>query len=624
MKYNDIYKYEKKAIAGKRVAIYGSDRDAKDFAIRLINNGIYFEYFILEKNIHIDATYIYNKRVISIQEVMEMDDIIILAPYYKVSSVKEKLKNYNLDKRVESIELLKDELSESDLFVIYGTGKRGEKIFERLSKKLNIQFFCDSSEDKWGSEFLGKKILSPDEVSAKEYNVIIASVYYEEIYEVLRERSFTQSKIYVELNKIYVYSKNHYFFLDGHGSYDFVINKLCYDLRNKRIILYGEENLVDLVADKLFLFGTTSLEKIKRYSEKEDGTIYQLLYKNMDNRLCLLVDKHSKKIVEYIYSMGIDIRKFNWFQECEQYDNIDYKEDHQLYLDPTLGFLTTSKKMGNYFGFIKYEYINENTTKMPFIIVTLGGSTTMACCVKNRSWSEYLSEILKQKGISHVIYCGGNEDYKVSQELLRLIRDVILLKPDIVLSYSGVNNVGYSVYKEHPFIHPYQKKVFEGFANSGKVKKLDEKANVSNEVYFGMKDDRDYCEHWISQLKIMNSVCKENSIIFKAFCQPTLFSKATFDGEENNILASIFDIFYDVDSKKLVCMTEVAEELYISFKSFIQASQSFHKEWFYDLSDIFDKESNIYIDNCHVFEKGNQIIAEKIYEKIENLVANYE
>lgn len=39
-------------------------------------------------------------------------------------------------------------------------------------------------------------------------------------------------------------------------------------------------------------------------------------------------------------------------------------------------------------------------------------------------------------------------------------------------------------------------------------------------------------------------------------------------------------------------------------------------DYIYDLSHIFDNETDIYMDSCHVWEKGNRIIAEEIAKVI--------
>lgn len=42
-------------------------------------------------------------------------------------------------------------------------------------------------------------------------------------------------------------------------------------------------------------------------------------------------------------------------------------------------------------------------------------------------------------------------------------------------------------------------------------------------------------------------------------------------------------------------------------------------DYIYDLSHIFDGE-DVYIDHCHVFEHGNEIIAREIYNIIKELM----
>ena len=41
-------------------------------------------------------------------------------------------------------------------------------------------------------------------------------------------------------------------------------------------------------------------------------------------------------------------------------------------------------------------------------------------------------------------------------------------------------------------------------------------------------------------------------------------------------------------------------------------------DWFIDLTDIFDDKPEVFFDVCHVYEKGNKVIAEKIYEHIKD------
>ena len=43
--------------------------------------------------------------------------------------------------------------------------------------------------------------------------------------------------------------------------------------------------------------------------------------------------------------------------------------------------------------------------------------------------------------------------------------------------------------------------------------------------------------------------------------------------------------------------------------------------YIFDLSDIFD-EHDVYLDVCHVNEEGNKIIADKVWEKVNDYIVN--
>lgn len=52
-------------------------------------------------------------------------------------------------------------------------------------------------------------------------------------------------------------------------------------------------------------------------------------------------------------------------------------------------------------------------------------------------------------------------------------------------------------------------------------------------------------------------------------------------------------------------------------KLFAEKGMESEDAWLESLTDVFEKEENVYMDYCHVYEKGNQIIAENIFQRIE-------
>lgn len=90
--------------------------------------------------------------------------------------------------------------------ILFGASKLGKVAFAALKDEYNICFFCDNDTKKWNQEFLGKKVISPQELVAlkNNYEVIIASSYYNEISEQLIQLGIKQFKIFELINKAYL------------------------------------------------------------------------------------------------------------------------------------------------------------------------------------------------------------------------------------------------------------------------------------------------------------------------------------------------------------------------------------------------------------------------------------
>lgn len=102
----------------------------------------------------------------------------------------------------------------------------------------------------------------------------------------------------------------------------------------------------------------------------------------------------------------------------------------------------------------------------------------------------------------------------------------------------------------------------------------------------------------------MKAICDVQGISFFPFLQPVLYSKPDRTKEESGLLWSTwrFNNCY-----------EWANE----FRNRIRSIENSCGD-IYDLSYIFDHEDGIYMDDCHVYEKGNEIIANAIYEVIKD------
>jgi FlaA1/EpsC-like NDP-sugar epimerase len=75
--------------------------------------------------------------------------------------------------------------------IIYGAGNTGlDLLVELTNRNVKVECFCDSSNEKYGIRLMNKKVISLDELCQRkdEFNVVIASIFFEEIKETLEKR----------------------------------------------------------------------------------------------------------------------------------------------------------------------------------------------------------------------------------------------------------------------------------------------------------------------------------------------------------------------------------------------------------------------------------------------------
>ncbi len=126
-------------------------------------------------------------------------------------------------------------------------------------------------------------------------------------------------------------------------------------------------------------------------------------------------------------------------------------------------------------------------------------------------------------------------------------------------------------------------------------------------------DDREGFDIWIENVQMMHAIAQSKGIKFLSFLQPMLCSKkkcSLTSGEKTIIRENtIWNKEYVSEQMKFrrLAKERGIEELY---------------DYMYDLSDLFDEE-DVYIDDCHVHESGNKIIADKIWEKVKDFIAHF-
>ena len=374
--------------------------------------------------------------------------------------------------------------------------------------------------------------------------------------------------------------------------------KLYHD--NKQLVFFGFNEITKVYINELERVSPSSIYGIVLYPSKtEVDQRYQKYVKDIDE---IIYDQD--RLYFYIVN-GYEMRKIESFMID---NNISLDSVRSVYrpqakaliaetlindaYDPIIGF---TRSNGKYPGFTVFE--DDQSNDDSFKIITLGGSTTDPYLSNMFSWSEYLYNILKDMGISVKIYVGGIAAYTVGQETLKLVKDCVTIKPDLILSYSGVNNIPSNIIA----LDNYQftrKEIPAMFNKIIKRREITEGHIVMTKLTLGIEDPEPRSKNWLRCERTMHAVCNEFGIKFHAFLQPAKI--------KGLIVA---------DSQESVKMTE---EYYADLTKYIAQGGG----WLHDFTHIFDGHEEVFYDYCHVYEKGNRIIAQKILPFVLEAIAD--
>lgn len=618
---NSMYEYDRVFLKNKKIIIYGILEDSQCLALRLIQENIFFEGFLfLEKDNRLQS--LFNKPVFNLEEMQtDMDHAALLVPFGLKNEGMELKRQYAQLEKCITYEIIKEEVINADNIIVYGSGEYADRLV-KSAIELKVSCYFDSNKKKAGTFHNGIIVNHPS--IRKELKgttaVIIASIYYAAMYQLLLECGYLDNEIFVDIKNIFIN--------EDKGSY-LRINRVLFaclgkNLYKKRVILYGKRKTVDKVQNVFSHIGIDFSSVIGRENDSEDGTIYNLFYENQEETdMLLMTDESNLFQYEILKKMNYSDRKIIYissdimpaFAISAFFHSYKFELLH-MGLDPILGYGKFSEKKESML-FAKHVWIRddcERLEKKPLRIVTLGGSTTDEDGIRNKSWPEYLCDYLYAHNISYELYNGGVEGFTASQELMKLVRDVVELKPDICISYSGINNI-YSDNQcadKFPFIHNQQKIVFD-------------RLNLHFDIWgkraacieWGIGNNGARSDFWLSQIRMQKAICDTFSIKYLSILQPDFFTKTHFMEKDQEFLAWM-DTY--VDNGKLVSCNDNFRKQKRENKEF-QTSISDkikNEDYIYDMRSIFDDIDGAYVDLVHVYSFANKIIAEKIYKLLEN------
>lgn len=382
------------------------------------------------------------------------------------------------------------------------------------------------------------------------------------------------------------------------------LEKILDVIGKRKIIMYGTDLLSGVVYQNLAAMGkdvayfvSDSDEKI--FYGKEVKPPYDLLYESREDvYIIAFALEKQKEIYQTLKELGFSFKKD--FCICGL---AGYIADFEV-VDSLLGF---SRKYDEVLGFWVYGNPKDSDA---IRILTLGGSTSDPTIGNYKSWPEQLyDKIRKEKNV--VVFSGGMGGYSIHQEFFKFVRDGLILKPDIVITFDGYNDAGFQVCcKDYPLLHRYQEKFYDFIEKRRPMAPDTLDMRDVQEIVHGLK--RESCsdvQNWVDGVRKIYAVAKEFGIRYFGFFQPMIPSgKAIIDDSILELAEAYFEayprtgqVYERIPEYAKKCQDKILNMPYIT-----------------DLSTIFDYEEDVYYDICHSTDKGNKLIMEHIYNVIKN------
>ena len=246
------------------------------------------------------------------------------------------------------------------------------------------------------------------------------------------------------------------------------------------------------------------------------------------------------------------------------------------------------------------------------VILILGGSTTDPVEF-GHSWPEELAKIFIERHVSATVINGAAGGYSTNQELIKLIRDGLEFNPDIVISYSGVNDRGDWGEFPNPMVHRYQRYILKALLTRKQSSflpntvRLLEKYVVPQATRPGVQgytlgvDTTKTPGQWYERnLALMHAISEAIGAKFFGIVQPNAFVGG-----------------YD--------LSNFADPGMLKDERYIRKLQLFYSQistlprrvdYVRDFTGIFNGVEGVYTDGVHTTTKGEKIIAERMFTLI--------
>ncbi len=372
-----------------------------------------------------------------------------------------------------------------------------------------------------------------------------------------------------------------------------VLQQLC---KNRKVIIFGTGHLAADYGRVLSTIGLCPIfyldiigngEPDKRIRPGEIIPVEKALEVKEEAYILLTEERGQVEQAGYLIDKGFRyVDNFNFISGA----HFQTRLSRDTSLDPTMGYST---KSDNVYG---CRFLGKNH-KSDYRIAVNGASLVDETSFEWKLWPQLLYESLmeKEKQVSFLL-C-ATYGHTTSQCLLKLLRDILPLKPDMVIDYlSFENDCCYGERIKTPFVTGYQKKILSLVKNQVKDKWEAKKANT---ICWGNTAGKRTSDVILDNIFMSRLLCESYGIRYICVFPPSITTqrvRALPDIE----LQWAYDRYGRISRK---VYAEIEEKMSDEIKECIVDARS----W-------MDEYEGMFYDQFHMKETGNRIIADKMLE----------
>jgi len=555
------YLYDvKKEYKDKNIYIWDVNRSSLCVFWHCLERYLDIKGFVLHENPYAEKVYL-NRPVLLLDEVLKDRNNIILVGDDIAEDDFPTRENGQIFYWKDVLEFNKELYTKK--IVVYGTGVGADNVCKFLEEKnIEVDCFCVTSKKENKSIYRGKNVVEVSDLNEEDDWAIIISVikqqYKSEIRELLYNTEFDvyldeflpdvrvmQTCIWQKINAAVMQKKQIYLYSEKKNQLTFwmewVLKTLGVELQG---YLYEQEN------------------------DKQDiRSIYEVTLNGYEDKFVIICETRPDKYVrasDILEDLGYSLLKKDYTALVLHEYSPDYAMGNS--------FMTRDALVGYSMKYSSDEECWKRYGKnkdADCVIVTLGGSTSSEI-YRPGNWVKELYNEFRKRKINVTIYNGAHTGDTVVQEFLRLLRDGYCLKPNIVISMSGVNDLMRRI----------------GCVNQFNLE--------SYESLSGLCSDESFYDFWVRTQKRMKLIAEQDGVAFYSFLQPININKPFKSLQEKS--------WYEFPTRKQ------------GVKEFLERAND--NDGYVNLLKLFWGQDDMYFDPAHYTEKANKVLADIVLQEI--------